>query len=60
MLKNKVLILDFGSQLTQLIARKVRSLNIYCEIIPYKQLKINSSSNCPILSNETWKKTALL
>jgi GMP synthase (glutamine-hydrolysing) len=29
-----VLILDFGSQYTQLIARMVRSLNIYCEIIP--------------------------
>lgn len=31
-MQNKVLILDFGSQYTQLIARKVRSLNIYCEI----------------------------
>lgn len=30
-----VLILDFGSQYTQLIARKIRSLNIYCEIHPY-------------------------
>lgn len=33
---NKVLILDFGSQYTQLIARKVRSLNIYCEIQPFR------------------------
>lgn len=32
---NKVLILDFGSQYTQLIARRVRELNIYCEIHPY-------------------------
>ena len=31
---DKVLILDFGSQFTQLIARRVRSLNIYCEIMP--------------------------
>jgi GMP synthase (glutamine-hydrolysing) len=30
-----VLILDFGSQYTQLIARMVRSLNVYCEIVPY-------------------------
>ena len=35
MQKNNVLILDFGSQYTQLIARRVRELNIYCEIHPY-------------------------
>jgi GMP synthase (glutamine-hydrolysing) len=32
---NMVLILDFGSQYTQLIARSIRSLNVYCEIHPY-------------------------
>jgi GMP synthase (glutamine-hydrolysing) len=31
----KVLVLDFGSQYTQLIARAVREANVYCEIIPY-------------------------
>ena len=34
-MQNNVLILDFGSQYTQLIARRVRELNIYCEIHPY-------------------------
>ena len=34
---NKVLILDFGSQYTQLIARRVRELFIYCEIHPYNK-----------------------
>ena len=31
----KILILDFGSQYTQLIARVVREANVYCEITPY-------------------------
>ncbi|HZK64843.1 MAG TPA: glutamine-hydrolyzing GMP synthase, partial [Puia sp.] len=33
----KILILDFGSQYTQLIARSVREAHVYCEIIPYHQ-----------------------
>jgi GMP synthase (glutamine-hydrolysing) len=35
---DKVLILDFGSQYTQLIARRVRELNIYCEIHPFNKI----------------------
>ena len=42
-MQNKVLILDFGSQVTQLIARRVRELNIYCEIHPYNSEKYNFS-----------------
>ena len=41
---NNVLILDFGSQYTQLIARRVRELNIYCEIHPYNKLPKNLES----------------
>ena len=34
-MQESILILDFGSQFTQLIARRVRELNVYCEIHPY-------------------------
>ena len=37
---SKLLIFDFGSQYTQLIARRLRELNIYCEIHPYNKLDI--------------------
>lgn len=40
-MQNNVLILDFGSQYTQLIARRVRELNIYCEIHPFHHIPEN-------------------
>jgi GMP synthase (glutamine-hydrolysing) len=40
----KILILDFGSQYTQLIARAVREANVFCEIIPYHKPFVADSS----------------
>ena len=39
-----VLILDFGGQYNQLIARRVRELNVYCEILPYHTLGAEKSA----------------
>jgi GMP synthase (glutamine-hydrolysing) len=41
---HNVLILDFGSQYTQLIARRVRELNIFCEIFPFDKIPTDLSS----------------
>lgn len=37
LMQEKIIILDFGSQTTQLIGRRVRELNMYCEIVPYNK-----------------------
>ncbi|MCL1942701.1 MAG: glutamine-hydrolyzing GMP synthase [Candidatus Azobacteroides sp.] len=40
----KIIILDFGSQTTQLIGRRIRELNTYCEIIPYNKFPENDNN----------------
>lgn len=50
-MQEMILILDFGSQYTQLIARRVRELNVYCEIHPYNDFpEINEHVKGVILS----------
>ena len=51
----KIIIIDFGSQYTQLIARRVRELNVYCEIFPFNKIPaIDSSVRGVILSGSPY------
>ncbi|MDD6777611.1 MAG: glutamine-hydrolyzing GMP synthase, partial [Bacteroidales bacterium] len=43
-MQEKIIILDFGSQTTQLIGRRVRELNMYCEIVPYNKFPHDDES----------------
>ena len=54
-MQEKILILDFGSQYTQLIGRKIRELNVYCEIHPFNHFpEIDESVKGVILSGSPY------
>ena len=50
-MQERILILDFGSQFTQLIARRVREAHVYCEIHPY---------NMPLADIRAWQAQGII
>ena len=51
-MQEKIIILDFGSSTTQLLGRRLRALNAYCEIVPYNKFPENDSSVKGIILSE--------
>ena len=57
-MEEKIVILDFGSQYTQLIARRIRELNIYSEIVPYNKVpQLDDSVKAVIFSGSPFSVT---
>ncbi len=57
-MNEKILILDFGSQYTQLIARRIRELNVYSEIVPFNKIpELDNSIKGIILSGSPFSVT---
>ena len=50
-MSDRIVILDFGSQYTQLIGRRIRDMHVYCELLPWHagSLKIAQKANVPIV-----------
>ena len=57
MTQDKILILDFGSQVTQLIARRVREAHVYCELHSYDLPRICSMVVMPLSARTTRTET---
>ncbi len=54
-MNEKLIIIDFGSQYTQLIARRIRELNVYCEIFPFNNIPaIDTTTKGIILSGSPY------
>ena len=38
-MKTQIIIIDFGSQLTKLIARRIREIGVFCEVVPFNNIE---------------------
>ena len=43
-MKTQIIIIDFGSQFTKLIARRIREIGVFCEVVPFNKVEKNYSS----------------
>ena len=53
-MQQKIIILDFGSQTTQLIGRRVRELDTFCEILPYNKYPEDDSDVIGVTALNLW------